>query len=310
VRKLLATNGEECPASTCRRVPAPLNTDDNARIEFAAPRDLIGYDAFAGYVETLYDERWPYGRVMPELVLPVEPVERARSYGRFAIALLANGRPDRVSDALERGQNALEHRPPPPELQRASDLWTAMITNREPVLRLDAARAAPDLSSEGERELIATYRRATEQLQQGSFRTALATIDGLPVSVRDHAGPSVRLLRGYLLYKASTVQGAAPQFSAAAEYLERLAREETEWSMRHPELLFFIARARFHAGDFSLSVAAMSRWVDLVSQTPARDHEREAIADDDGVTEPSAERAPVTDEAGESDKDRRATAAP
>jgi spermidine synthase len=308
VRKLLATNGEECLPANCRRAPAPLNTDDNARIEFAAPRDLIGYDAFAGYVETLYDEHWPYGRILPELVLPAAPVERARSLGRLATALLANGRPDRVNDALERGRNALGSSPAPPELERAADLWTAMTTSREPPLRLDPPRAAPDLSAEGERELQSVWTRATEQLQQGSFRTALATLDGLPVSVRDHAGPAVRLLRGYLLYKSSLIEGAAPQFAAASEYLERLAREEAAWGMRHPELLFFIARARFHSGDFALSVAAMSRWVDLVSQAPARDHERDVV-DDPSLPEPSPEQATVSDEPGESDKDRRAAPA-
>ena len=36
-------------------------------IEFAAPRDLIGFDAFAGYTETLYTDDWPYGRVERQL---------------------------------------------------------------------------------------------------------------------------------------------------------------------------------------------------------------------------------------------------
>jgi tetratricopeptide (TPR) repeat protein len=296
---------EECPPSSCRRWPAPLNTDDNARIEFAAPRDLIGYDAFNGFVERLYSDEWPYGRVIDDLVVPADPVERARAYGRLATAWLANGRPDRVLTALERATAALGNHPVPPELARASDLWTALSSEREPQLRLESAHAAPDLSAEGERELIAAYHRATEQMQQGSFRTALSTLDALPISVRDHAGPSVRLLRGYLLYRSSLQPNAVPQFAQAAEYLERLARDETEWATRHPEVLFFIARARFHAGDFALAVAAMSRWIDMVSQGPTRDHEREPIADDPNTPEPSAERAPVSDEPGDSDKDHR-----
>lgn len=306
VRKLFANGSEECPPSSCRRTPAPLNTDDNARIEFAAPRDLVGYDAFAGYVEKLYGDEWPYGRFLDDLVLPSDPIERARILGRVSTALLANGRPDRVLNTLERATNALgEGRRPPVELERASDLWTAITTEREPPLRLETARAAPDLSADGERELIAAYQRASEQMQQGSFRTALATIDGLPVQVRDHAGPSVRLLRGYLLYKSSLLPNATPQFGQAAEYLERLARDEIEWSTRHTEVLFFIARARFHAGDFGLSVAAMSRWIDMVSQAPRRDHEREDLAADPETPEPAPEQAPVSDEPGDSDKDQR-----
>jgi len=40
-----ATNAEDCRPPGCRREPLPLNTDDNALIEFAAPRDVIGFDA-------------------------------------------------------------------------------------------------------------------------------------------------------------------------------------------------------------------------------------------------------------------------
>ncbi|MDP3276058.1 MAG: fused MFS/spermidine synthase [Deltaproteobacteria bacterium] len=305
VRKLFATNAEPCPAATCRRTLAPLNTDDNALIEFAAPRDLIGYDAFSGYVETLYDEHWPYGRVLDQLQLPVESAARARSFARFAVALLAHGRPDRVREVLDRATRELGTREVPVELQRANDLWTAMVTHREPPLRLDGARAAPDLSAEGERELVSRFRTAVEQLQQGSFRTSLATLEGLPSSVRDHAGPSVRFLRGYLMYKCSTLPGALSQFAQASQYLERLAQEEREWVSAHPEVLFFIARSRFHAGDYALSVAAMTRWVELVSQAAPRAHETETETHDGAHPEPDAAAAPVSDEPGESDKDQR-----
>jgi len=46
---------------------APLNTDDNARIEFAAPRDLLGYAKFEPYRANVYGPMWPYGR-LSELV--------------------------------------------------------------------------------------------------------------------------------------------------------------------------------------------------------------------------------------------------
>ena len=46
---------------------SPVNTDDNARIEFAAPRDLLGYAKFDPYLAKVYGPMWPYGR-LTELV--------------------------------------------------------------------------------------------------------------------------------------------------------------------------------------------------------------------------------------------------
>jgi hypothetical protein len=93
----LRANGlGECALPTCRRRPAPLNTDDNALIEFAAPRDLIGFDAFSGYVETMYAEDWTYGRVERELNPNADATTRARSLANLAVSLLAAGRPSRA----------------------------------------------------------------------------------------------------------------------------------------------------------------------------------------------------------------------
>ena len=45
------------------REPVTLNTDDNARIEFAAPHDLIGFERYEGYLGTIYSPDWPYGQL-------------------------------------------------------------------------------------------------------------------------------------------------------------------------------------------------------------------------------------------------------
>ena len=44
---------------------AAVNTDDNARIEFSAPRDLLGYARFDPYLARVYGPLWPYGRLQP-----------------------------------------------------------------------------------------------------------------------------------------------------------------------------------------------------------------------------------------------------
>ncbi len=56
---------DELPAFTAG---APLNTDDNALIEFAAPRDLLGSARTADpYLARVYGAEWPYGRFEPHV---------------------------------------------------------------------------------------------------------------------------------------------------------------------------------------------------------------------------------------------------
>ena len=179
-----------------------------------------------------------------------------------------------------------------------------MTSNREPSLRLEPPRPGPDISREGERRLQEAYERAARALSESSVRTALAAFADIPVSVREHSGPALRLLYGYLLYKSSMSEGAEPRFGEAADELERLAREEPEWAIRHPELMFYIGRSRFRAGDFALGVTALSNFVDMVRAPAARDHEAVDVPRD--VEEPSADDPPVSDEPGEAGKDTRA----
>jgi spermidine synthase len=76
---------------------SPDNTDDNARIEFSAPRDLLGYAKFDPYLAKVYGPMWPYGR-LTELVRGYQgdeagpaAVRSARS-GRLGRSLLAHGK--------------------------------------------------------------------------------------------------------------------------------------------------------------------------------------------------------------------------
>ena len=70
---------------------APDNTDDNARIEFSAPRDLLGYAKFEPYRANVYGPMWPYGR-LSELVRGYDGPDKSARCGKLAISLLAHGK--------------------------------------------------------------------------------------------------------------------------------------------------------------------------------------------------------------------------
>ena len=306
---LRATGLGECAAPACRRRPAPINTDDNALIEFAAPRDLIGFDAFTGYVETMYSDEWRYGRVEQSIVLPDALEERVRMRARLGISLLAAGRPRRAGEVLDetaamRGPGGVELRVP--EMLRAAALWNAITAPREPTVRLEAPTPSAALSPEGARALQETFDRARQAIDNGSYNTALETLLALPGNIREQSGPGIRMMFGFLLYRASLAEHAEPRFAEAAEALEALQRDEPAWCERHPEVNYLIGRARFRNGDFARSVQAMGRFVDQ-SRNPVRG-EHEALAVPRDLDEPPAESAPVTDEPGESTKDTRPAA--
>ncbi|MFO0606224.1 MAG: fused MFS/spermidine synthase [Polyangiales bacterium] len=308
---LRATGLGECSAPACRRRPAPVNTDDNALIEFAAPRDLIGFDAFTGYVETMYSDEWRYGRVEQQVVLPDNIEERVRVRAQLGVSLLAAGRPRRAGEVLDetasmRGPGGVELRVP--EMLRAAALWNAITAPREPTVHLEAPTPSAALSPEGARALQESFDRARQAIDNGSYNTALETLLALPANVREQSGAGIRMMFGFLLYRASLAEGAEPRFAEAAEALEQLQRDEPAWCERHPEVNYLIGRARFRNGDFARSVQAMGRFVDQ-SRTPTRG-EHEALSVPRDLDEPAAEAAPVTDEPGESDKDLRPGAAP
>ena len=162
--------------------------------------------------------------------------------------------------------------------------------------------AGPDVSREGARLLEETFERARHHVDQSAYASALQALQGLPMSIRDHSGPGLRLLFGYLLYKASLAEGAEGHFTEAAEALEALAREEPTWTANHPEVLFLIGRARFRAGDFALSVSAIARFVDASRNPVHGEHEMPSVPRD--LEEPAVDAASVTDAPGESPKDR------
>ncbi len=301
---LRATNGGECLAPACRRTPARINTDDNALIEFAAPRDLIGFDAFSGYVETMYSDDWRYGHVEDHITENGSPSARMSTLARLGVSLLAAGRPGRAGEVLEsaasiRGSHGEELHTD--EMTRAAGIWSAITNNREPTVRLDPPVAGPDVSAEGARLLSETWARAQHEVDQGAYANALLTIQTLPASIRDHSGPGLRLLYGYLLYRSSLAAGADGHYQEAAEALDALQRDEPQWAMTHPEVWYLIGRARFRAGDFALSVQAMGHFFDMSREPSRGDHEVPAVPNE--LDEPSASTAPVTDAPGEVDKD-------
>ncbi|GAB4198421.1 MAG: hypothetical protein OHK0013_07510 [Sandaracinaceae bacterium] len=284
-----STNVGECPPDSCRRREVEINTDDNAIIEFAAPRDLIGFERYEGYLSTIYSHQWPFARLGQHLQGFGEGNERARNLAELAMSLVAHGRYDQAAEFIEQSQQAGRAR----ETAVALEVLTHLLSSeREPPIRIEPPIPGPELDRESARRLTDGFDRVRSAVDSGQYGAALMAMEDIPSPLRMHSGPSMRFLYGFLLYKAA--QGSPSQYRAAAETLEDLVRTDEDYVSRHPEAYYFLSRSLDAEGEYDQALPFMRRYVEarLVS----------ARSDYADAPEPPQSEAPTTNAEGESDK--------
>jgi spermidine synthase len=268
---------------------APINSDDNARIELAAPRDLIGFERYKGYLETMYAASWPYGRVHGLLQGFGQGRDASQRYARLSLALLAHGRkaelPQLLADARAAGPSA--------ELTLAEDVYRFLAPHpveprlsieRDPTPRRGDARARAALSE--------TFARVQSEISSSRYADALSQLERLPTRLRRSAGGEWALIEGYLRYKSGDPDGAI-------DVLEELVRSEEGFALDHPELHFFLARAHDSLLHFDKAVRNMRVYVAARAYPPARAEFE--------LPEPDRATAPTSDMPGTSPKEFHAT---
>ncbi len=284
-----STNAGRCEAPQCRRVPAILNTDDNARIEFAAPNDLIGFARYEGYLGTIYSEQWPYGMPAPALAGFGEGDQASRNYAELAMSMIAHGRYGWAGEMIERSQQVGRSR----ETTVALEVLTHLLTSdNEPSVRIEPPIPGPEMDRHTADQLIDGFDQVREAVDEQAYGAALVAMENIPAPLRLHSGPGMRLLYGYLLYKAA--DGSFAHYRTAIEHLEDLVRTEEDYVLRHPEVYYFLARSHDANGDYTDAMRMMRAYVEA----------RLVPVDNDAaeVPEPPADQAPTTDAEGESDK--------
>jgi spermidine synthase len=253
------SNGPEepCEEPECRLIPAPLNTDDNALIEFSAPDDLIGFARYEGYLANIYGESWPYGRLSRVAVGYGTGDEAARRYAEQAMSLVASGRKGEAWRFLERSREAGKAR----ETLVASETLALLSgESREPRIRVEPPVPGPQMDRRTAERLTSGFDAVREAVDRGDFAAALQAMENIPAPIRLHSGPSLRYLYGYLLYKGADNDHS--QYRAAIEQFEELARSDDEYVAAHPELYYFLARAHDAEFNFDKSLRNMRIYVE------------------------------------------------
>ena len=208
--------------------PGPVNTDDNALIEFAAPRDLLRYgtrDAEVVFRRFARGARRELVRSGPFVGFGDTPADwLARSDRLLRQGRLADAR-EHAEAADAAGEDAgmllgvLDHVEGPDD---------------QPVVVADAATSGHE-----------TYAEAVVAMMAGRDRDALILVED-DRDPRWEESPAHALLRGFLLYRRARPRAAMAVF-------ERLLEEEG-FVARHPEVLFYAGR----------TASELQRWTEAV----------------------------------------------
>lgn len=237
----------------------PINTDDNAIIEFAAPRDLISYSRFAGYLSTIYSSGWQYGRLSEKIRGLGSGPARAKNAAETAASLLANGRKGEAAAMLKRAwAEGLGEDLHVQAVDRVVRLLTGDETQpapiiEEPVIPDEMARSDADA-------LRGALAEVNRSVGLGAFRDALETFEEIPKHLLEGTGPQMLLMRGYLFF----LNAAPDDFTACEEAIEPLSQivqSHDAYLDEHPEVHYLLGLCHDNALHFDKAVKNIRMFV-------------------------------------------------
>jgi spermidine synthase len=236
---------------------AELNTDDNARIEFAAPRDLLGYSRFEPYLARVYGPLWPYGRLNP--LVTGYGDDQADARAALSRALLSHGRA-RESELWAQKAVAAGGGP---GAERARLLLDLVDTreDRDPEIALAPSgdlqppELPPDLASRHGDRINREYREIQALITDRRYATAYKILEAWPEELFGRLGKDFALLSGFLHYKAEL-------YADAVEQLKPLAEDPT-FTRKRPAVLYYLGRAHYASVTYGKAISALEKYVDL-----------------------------------------------
>lgn len=241
---------------------AELNTDDNALIEFAAPRDLLGYSTYDPYLARVYGPAWPYGH-LANIISGVNSDPAGADAGAAALArsLLANGR-IREAEHWTRQAEATPGSGPAARARLLMNLVaTRLSSDPEIPLAPQGDLEPPHLPAQitpQQGEVIARQYAEVEALvKKRMFVTAYKALEKWPAALWKDPSQDFALLAGFLHYKAEFYEDAVGLLKPLAQ--------DAAFLQRRPEALYYLARARFARADHRHAVEDLERFVTLQS---------------------------------------------
>lgn len=221
---------------------AEINTDDNAKLEYAAPHDLLASANTGQFARLVRGDTWPYGYLEP-VIKGVFDGQAGRAELRIARSLMTYGR-------LRRARHWLE-------LAEAQGVDTRSLRRvlalAEPRDYLDPempiTEGGPTLPKPHAELFESRSELAVERLTNGYKLFAEArwtagwdALRALPRRSETSAGGDVTLLMAYFAYKSV-------ELDVARKLLTPLAAH-AQYVVRRPSVVYYLGRAHFGLGHF------------------------------------------------------------
>jgi spermidine synthase len=236
-----------------------INTDDNAKLEYAAPHDLLASANTGNFARLVRGDTWPYGYLEPIVEGVFDGVE-GRAELRIARSLMTYGRLRRakhwlgLADRKGADTKAMKRVLALAEMRDYLDPELS-ITEGGPTLPEPSAALFKKPSDAAAERLRNGYKLFSE----ARWSTGWDTLRALPRRAEDSAGSDVTLLMAYFAYKSL-------ELDLARKLLEPLAEHE-RYRTRRPSLVYYLARAHFGLGHFRDGIELLEefarRWPEL-----------------------------------------------
>jgi hypothetical protein len=283
----LCTTDQDCGSSgahvnQCQVCAVELNTDDNSRLEFNAPRDLIGFERHEHYVGTFYNPDWSYGHLCRDvsdedaclLRNMGEGSEGAANFANLGLSLIGHGKLLRARQYIEHSATLGDS----PRSVLAARVYALLQgVSDEPVPIFGPPVPAPQMSAELRAQVAETFREVMDAVNRQHWPQAMSALEQIPATVRRSSGPDMAFLTAYLLFKSAMVEERPNQqyYREAARILQDLVRLEESYVRSHPEIYYFLARC--YRLDYSYDRARrfMVTYVEAVSDVSTSEVEND-----------------------------------
>jgi spermidine synthase len=229
----------------------PVNTDDNALIEFAAPRDLIGFEKHERSAGEIYSEDWAYGNMDGLLSGYGTADEASSNYAELALALASSGRYRLAGHMLEK--SGLEGRS---EAGQLAVLVLANLTSDEndPEVTFDPPIPGPAMDPATEKAFWDAYDGAISLLVAGDVEKSRDRFMRIPRIYRENSGRATRFLEAYLDYYSG-------EYGDAIDILEGIIENPKGYVGENPEVYYYLAKAYDRSYNYPFAVEHMKNYV-------------------------------------------------
>lgn len=242
----------------------PINTDDNAHIEFSAPRDLISFSKFAGYLATIYTHQWAFARLSDQLQGLGDGEEKIKNLTDQAVSMLINGRKEEAERLIRKAH--LYANPDDLTVARVERIFRLLTGDERaapPVFEETAP--SPGMTADQIKSLKQKIADVQKSMDAGAARDALERFSKIDNHLWRRGGPQMLLLKGYLHYLNADPEDSE-QCDEAIEILSQLVREHPAYVSVHPESYFYLSLCHDNALHFDKAVKSIRTFVSLMEE--------------------------------------------